>query len=485
MSFVVGTIIIILYAISSLYIFFSIRKGYVKKALLFIIILGLILRFFVAGDLYLHEWDERFHAVVAKNIASHPLKPTLYENPILDYDYKDWANNHVWLSKPPLTFWLVGASLTIFGNNEVGLRFPSILISVLCVILTFKIGKILFNQRIGLVAAFLHAIDGTTLELTGGIISADHVDVMFLICVQLCLLFTALYVKTSHIKNLFFIGTVVGCAYLCKWIMSFLLILILLPIFLLKDGFKKTLLNVVIIVIPFLIVSLPWQLFILYQYPQESIWMFKQMFLPIINESDAHKGGILFYVDWLRIMFGELIYLPVIWLTYKCIHRYNERVRKINLWVLLMWIIIPIFFLSISQMKKNTYLMIISPAIYLLTAFFLYYLYRIRYQLKINIKITLVIIFLLIALPIRYSFERIKPLKQRYEYPQWRTQMEQLHLNTKSKKVVLSGEPHYLNAMFYYDFIAYQLRLTDEQIDKLNNMGYTVYENQNTLYIQK
>ena len=59
------------------------------KSLIVILLLGFILRAFICTDMYLHEWDERFHAVVSKNIMTHPLKPTLYENPVLDYDYQN------------------------------------------------------------------------------------------------------------------------------------------------------------------------------------------------------------------------------------------------------------------------------------------------------------------------------------------------------------------------------------------------------------
>ncbi len=38
----------------------------------------------------LHDWDERYHALVAKNMIEQPFKPMLYKNPVLPYDYKDW-----------------------------------------------------------------------------------------------------------------------------------------------------------------------------------------------------------------------------------------------------------------------------------------------------------------------------------------------------------------------------------------------------------
>jgi len=445
-----------------------------------------MLRFFVSSDLYLHEWDERFHAVVAKNILSHPLKPTLYDNPVLAYDYKDWSSNHIWLSKPPLPIWLLGVSISLFGNNEIGVRLPSILLSMLCVLLTFKTGVVLFGRRIGLVAAFLHAIHGATLELSGGIVSSDHVDIAFLTCSQLCLLLVIFYIKKQQLKYLLATGIILGFAYLCKWIMAFLLILMILPILFLRKKPLQAFSKLTIIIGIFIVVALPWQLFILHKYPQEAMWMFKQMFSPIVNESQVHKGNILFYVDWIRMMFGELIYLPLLWLTYKCLFQNSIKLKRTNLWIILVWIFVPILFLSISVTKRHTYLIIAAPAIYILTAFFLYYLFKIRlYFKKISIKLIYLTMFLLVALPIRYSIERIKPFKNRYEYPEWRVRMEQLQKNTASQKIILSNEPYYLNAMFYFDFIAYRFELSDKQIKNLNNLGYIVYENKHTYYMKR
>ena len=73
--------------------------GRYTRALCLIVILGFGLRAYSASDRYLHNWDERYHALVAKNMIEHPLRPTLYENPVLPFDSKDWERNHIWLHK--------------------------------------------------------------------------------------------------------------------------------------------------------------------------------------------------------------------------------------------------------------------------------------------------------------------------------------------------------------------------------------------------
>ncbi|MFT5169209.1 MAG: hypothetical protein ACI8P3_004457 [Saprospiraceae bacterium] len=77
-NFVLGILTI---AVSALLLFFAWRAYTVKNnasvAILLILLCGFLLRLYVAGDFYLHDWDERYHAVVAKNLMDHPLKPTL------------------------------------------------------------------------------------------------------------------------------------------------------------------------------------------------------------------------------------------------------------------------------------------------------------------------------------------------------------------------------------------------------------------------
>ncbi|MEZ4885885.1 MAG: glycosyltransferase family 39 protein [Chitinophagales bacterium] len=118
-----------------------------------ILVLGLLLRMYVATDLYVHEWDERYHALVAKNLIQHPLTPTLYENPVLSYNYKGWTTNHVWLHKQPVALWCMALSMKVFGVNEIALRLPSILFSVLGIWLTFQIALLLFGRKVAFIAA--------------------------------------------------------------------------------------------------------------------------------------------------------------------------------------------------------------------------------------------------------------------------------------------------------------------------------------------
>ena len=109
------------------------------------------------GNLAWHEglgrWDERFHALVARNLLDHPLVPTLLERPLYDSPASDWFNSHVWLHKPPLATWLMAGSMALFGENEFALRLPSVLLSAACVVLTFLIARLFLGATAALLAA--------------------------------------------------------------------------------------------------------------------------------------------------------------------------------------------------------------------------------------------------------------------------------------------------------------------------------------------
>lgn len=144
----------------------------------------------------LHPWDERYHALVAKNMMNNPFVPKLYPDHIIDYDYKDWAANKIWVHKQPVPLWSMAASMKIFGVSEFTLRLPSVLLSTLSIFLTFWIGRFLSSsERVGLIAAFLLSINGLTIELASGRVATDHVDTFFMSLVTLSVFFILLNLK--------------------------------------------------------------------------------------------------------------------------------------------------------------------------------------------------------------------------------------------------------------------------------------------------
>lgn len=484
MENLIGISFLLLFFLISFFIYKALRASKWNNCLYLILFLGLSLRVFMASDPYLHTWDERFHALVAKNLIEHPLKPTLYDNPVLPYRVQDWVGNHVWLTKPTLPLWFMAGSMAVFGKQVYALRVPSILISLLCVFLTYWIGKVLFGKKEGLFAAFLHAIHGLSLELSGGIVSSDHVETFLLAFIQLGILSAILYAESAKIKYALLLGMFMGFAFLSKWISGLMILFIFLGfLFHKRRTIKETGIGIIFSGLSFLIIIAPWITYLFIQYPKESQYILSQLFSPIQQGAENHTGSLLYYVDEIRILFGELIYMPLIWLVYRCL---NGKKRS-KLGFLFYWIIIPLVLLSIADMKRHTYILVAAPAFFLLTAYFVSYLSRIRGQIKLpKLLISLALIFF-IALPIRYSLERVKPFKLRSGVSIWETKIENLisSLGTDVSKTILIGEAHYIEAMFHYDLIAYDYIPIPEQIEELKKKGYLVFEETESVYVQR
>ena len=70
----------------------------------------------------------------------------------IQYNYEPRYN------KPPLTYWLIAASASVFGLNEFGIRLPIILLTIGSVWLTYLLGKKLYGQRGGIYALVIMAV---------------------------------------------------------------------------------------------------------------------------------------------------------------------------------------------------------------------------------------------------------------------------------------------------------------------------------------
>ena len=141
-----------------------------------------------------------------------------------------------------------------------------------------------------------------------------------------------------------------------------------------------------------------------------------------------------------------------------------------------MWITIPYLFFSIAETKMQGYTLFTAPAIFIITALFWQYLniYRRRFKYK---WVILTIQILLIALPVRYSIERLKPFQKINRTPQWVQNLKQLK-RTTDKKVLFNVKTP-IEIMFYTDFIAYEKIPSITTINNLSKKGYNIYINDN------
>lgn len=437
-------------------------------SLLLLILVGFTLRIYTSNDKYLHKWDERYHALVAKNMMEEPFEPKLYKNPVLDYDYKNWTGNYIWVHKQPFPLWSIALSFKLFGVNEVALRLPSIILTSIAIFLTFYIGSFFFNKKVGLLAAFFYAVNGLIIEMSAGRIATDHPDIFFLFFIELAVFFSLLYIKKQKTIFNILVGLSIGIAILCKWLPA----LIALPIWVLlmlqnKESYKKIFANLLLITTVACLVFLPWQIYIHNTFPLEAKWESAYNMKHIFEVLDQQGGNIFFFIEKITINYGALIYLPLIYLVYQ----YYKNRKNYHLLALIIWIFVPILFFSLVKTKMQGYILFTAPALFIATAYFWEKLsnWEIQGKLKYLQKILLIV---LLVLPLIYCIERTKIFQNKDRNPVWVQQLKDI--DNKNENLVLINCPNPIEAMFYTNAIAYSHTPTIEEMEKLKKEGYTV-----------
>lgn len=445
-------------------------------ALVWMMLCGAALRIFTATEGQLHQWDERYHALVAKNMMQQPLHPMLYSNPVLPYDYTDWTANHTWVHKQPLALWAMAGSLSVFGVNEVAVRLPSVLLSTAGIWVMYLIGMLLFGRRTGLIAAFLFSIHGLIVELTAGRVATDHIDVFFLFFIQLSVLFAILFFRTGRVYYNLLCGLGIGLAVLSKWLPA----LIVLPIWVLlaldarRHSPGKTFLHFMALCGLALAVALPWQIYIFRAFPIEAAWESSFNFRHLTESLESHGRPFYYHFDKVRMIYGELIYLPMAWFFYKSF----KKLRHYRRIIISIWVIVPFVFFSLATTKMQAYTLFTAPALFVITAHFFQYLYRWRNAFRYRWAVVAALI-LLLALPVRYTIERTKPFDMRDRNPAWAKELKALRgAIADPGRVVIFNTERPVEAMFYTGCTAYPGIPPDSTLTRLRTEGYTVFVRQ-------
>lgn len=444
--------------------------------LLLILIVGLFLRIRLAQDNFVHKWDERFHALVSKNVMKHPLKPTLYEDAVLSYDYTKWYSNHVWLHKQPLPLWLIASSYKLFGVSDFNTRIPSIFFSVLGIYITYLLGKHFFGKKTGLLSAFFMAINGLVIEMAAGRVATDHYDLLFMVFIEIAILFAYYNAMLKRTVFAFVSGVFIGMAILTKWLPA-LVVILLHFLFLINRKFKSldAIKQVGWSALAIVLIVLPWQVFIWHSYPSEARWEYYHNWLHIAQELDGQGGGFFYFLGKIRINYSEVVYVPLLFLVFRLV---KKRFKNDILLVLFVWIFIPLVFFSLAKTKMQGYIMFISPALFMVTASFFF---ELKKALMLEIKQTwlkvvcYLMLVAIIVLPLRYCFERTAFGVNSPKHSDY-VDRYKVFKNQLSQKCIVLNVKEPIEFMFYNDCVAYSAKeLTENDLKHVKANGYKLF----------
>lgn len=279
-------------------------------------------------------------------------------------------NGEVYPDKPPLLFWLIDLfSMPFKTVTEFSARLPSAMAGIGCCIATFFLGRLIFSQRTGFIAALILATNVKFLWIARR--AAFDVLLTFLITMSL-LCFYLGYSRDSKSPGLFLLSYVfMALAVLTKGPLGLFLPVIIIVSFLVKERKLKIYRHMAIGrgCIVFSIIVFSW--FIL-----ASLEGDKEYVNEILNNQimgrflNSWKDKEPFYYYFARFPVDYLpwsIFIPGVLIF--SIKQKGKGIRDINF--LFVWFAAIFVFFLIASGKKGRYLLPLYPAASLLVAWLL------------------------------------------------------------------------------------------------------------------
>ena len=461
-------------------IFFHIKeKNRLSIILLFAGTLSIYL-FATLLDPFLNLWDERFHALVAKNLMEHPLMPTLFDDPVVDTGYDNWDRFHIWLHKPPLFLWQIAISFKIFGVNEFALRLPSAILSSFLIIISYRTGKLLINSRVGYYTAFLFSTSFFMVELISGRRELDHNTITFLVYVSASIWSWVEYLHSKKWYWVVIIGIFSGFAILCKWLTGLLVYLGWGIYNLINFRFilKKYKPFIISLFITFIVV-LPWQVLIFWWYPAEAKNSYQFFSKHLWEVLDGHSGNFWYHFDAISLLYGKIVPFIIIIGFILLFRKINGKGKKI---ALISLPVVVFLFFSITKTKMENYTFFISMIIFLSLACIIDYIIgKIRKKIKSDLSQSL-IIFVFLGI-IGAAGLNIELIQKKHTFWNRDNSFTKMSIHNKSVFIELRNElpgnavifnikgRHYIESMFYTGLPSYNIIPTQYQYYDLKDKG--------------
>jgi len=483
-------------------------NGKNRIALFFLFCTALSLFIFAALlDPYLNLWDERIHALVAKNSMDNLLKPEFFQHPyVTECNYLNWTSAHIWLHKQPLFIWQMALSMKLFGVNEFALRLPSVLMAAGSVLIGYRIGKLLINEKVAYYTAISITFSWFLLNLVSGYEGIEHNDVCFFFYVSASLWSFIEYIQSNRKwKWVIWIGFFAGCAVLTKWLTG-LLIFFTWGVYILSTyGFKikqwkwTHILTAVVICS---VIFVPWQIYILTHYYDAALFEYQYNSKHLFEQIEGQNTHFFFHFEKIPYLYlghkqltpegtTSLRTLVIILNAVILIFGLSRLVffikkRNIRITILSTLLFIYLFF-SFATTKMPAYTLIIGMIWFISLGMFIDFImqYISLWLRKKSIKMMIQTFFLLLFSFYMLNFTRIR--NQHTDDTIWRQDMitnkatflrikEQLPPNAIVFNLRGSGiyghNGQYIEASFYIDRDVYPLPPKKETIQTLKSKGF-------------
>jgi 4-amino-4-deoxy-L-arabinose transferase-like glycosyltransferase len=460
----VGVIVLsaaLLFGASRSNVHITIRLGCVLLA-------ALLVRTDAAWHFNLNQWDERYHALVAKNLIARPFVPTLYRDAPIPYDYRDWMTNHVWLHKPPGALWPMAASMALFGVNEIAMRLPSIILATLSVWLTFLIGAELAGAPAGLMASAFHAINGFLVALASGRRVADHVDTALIFWIELGVWCAIVHARRRDAWSLAATGLALGAALLTKSLPALLLAAVAFSVFIEREPFVRAARRAATVLVIGAAIWAPWMIYVHLEFPREAEWSSQYMVRHLVRPLEGHDAAASIYVRDMPKYFGELVWIPIAAFLVAVVR--EHRLRGVAAWLLITYVAF-----SAARTRMSAFVMIAAPAVFLIQADFWHRLREwSRGMTGLRRALSGMLLAGLLVLPGRYLLDPANVFERRDRSSEEFNRLRRLDHVLKVPGGVIFNSPMPIETMFYSRFLAYRQLPTGEQVRELKAKGIPI-----------
>lgn len=436
---------------------------------------------FCLTDPFLYDWDEQFHALVARNMTDNPFKPMLYPEPLMPYTVGEWDHNHIWLHKQPLFLWLIALSVKIGGFTPLAVKMPSLLLSTCMVPAVYRIGKLIYTQATGFYAAMFVAVGFVFVDVVTGITNTDHNDVIFSAFVLWSVWAFVEYAAGQKQKMRVWVAVFAACAVLTKWLPGLLVFggwgmwLLLTPQ---QRRSKQAWKDLAIAVLLAVALVLPWQIYIHIVFPEISAYEMRFSALHFTIPIEGHDGPWNYHLLQLRYNFGDLlaVLFAVGWLLLLVV----ARQRALTLALFAMLLVVFVFY-TLAATKMPLFTLPAYALLILGGAALLDLLLRRLAEHRTRSYLVALPLMLLAA----WGVNRLSRLEERHTslaYPHFIRQ-QRLHDRVQSYKLKeelgegkwavfgLQSAPAFY---FYTGITAYKLKPDASQIKEIQQKGWKV-----------
>lgn len=454
---------------------------------------GLCTAYFIGtADSFLNIWDEQFHALVAKNLMENPFKPLLYSDPVLDYDFKRWDKNHVWLHKQPLFLWQMMLSIALFGDTVFGVRFPSMVMFACCAVFTYRLGTLFVNRRVGVTAGLFFCFSFFPLQVLAGRYATDHNDIAFLFYVTATLWTWAEYLRSGKKRFLYLLAVFAAGAVLTKWLTGLLIYgvwtaseFVKRPA---KPFFRQKLPLILKTFAGTAALVIPWQVYTLIRFPREAKYEMSFNGLHFFEAVEGHGGDALYHIDKMELIYtlgpqsGIILLLGFAVLLVRAGNR--SYVAGLSFAAVAVY-----GFFTLAATKMPCFTLPLFPigmiSLSALIVCPLEFVASKKPALRKFVPATVIIATLYISFKI-FKHDEVRRRHTDYEYDynfNYPAQMKQMELINEVKKQLNSDQPYvlfntdvryagYVSVMFFTSITSYGEMPSQEDLKNVQSQGY-------------